>query len=387
MKKITLAIAFFALVVAAGAQNIVTISGTVFDAKNGQPLPYCNCFLKHSNSGTSTGTEGVFSLKLKNTLLPDTLVIQFLGYESAEFPLAKKNKDLGKIQLKPHDTELKEITVKGKPFDWKKTLQSVLDNCFYKAYSSPYLATTYYKEASGYNNEEIVEVALDVLFPAKAKRRFNRNWIIFGNCGQSDESFFVKGLRKTDKGKINPHPEKSHNYMGWFDCNGLTYLLNGNVYLYRNSFFEKAIDKADFTLTKVDTIDGNKVYTLAGVIREHNSLTELTISFDAEHKTIYSYDLSQTNNTKTEQNSYKVKYNYRIIDGYAVPLYFSHITKNDDLEEGKTFSISNEALFSDIRPVTDSTDFAGEKASGKNSFEFQGLTYDKVFWDNYTVIE
>ena len=387
MKKITLAIAFFALAMAAGAQDIVTIRGTVVDAKNGQPLPYCNCFLKHSNSGTSTGAEGVFSLKLKNTLLPDTLVIQFLGYESAEFPLAKKNKDLEKIQLKPHDTELKEITVKGKIINWNKVLKAVFDSCIYKAYPSPSVATTYYKEIANYRFEEKVEVALDVFFPEKQKKRRNRNGLLFSNCGKPDESFYITGLRKTDGGKIDPHPEKTHNYYGIFDCNGLSLLLNSNIYFNKNIMFEKDMEKARYTLKRIDTIDGNKVLTLYGNIRKHNKSTEMKICFDPQNHIIYYYEVSFISYTKNGKSTETIKYNYRVTDGYVIPLTFSYIsTVKDDLK-GATYYEVREALFSDIRPVTDSTEFAGEKASGKNSFEFQGLTYDKEFWDNYTVIE
>lgn len=385
MKKIASAIVFFVLAMSVGAQNIVTISGTVIDAKNGQPLPYCNCFLKHSNSGTSTGAEGVFSLKLKNTLLPDTLVIQFIGYESAEFPLAKKNKDLGKIQLKPRDTELKEITVKGRITDWNKVLKAVFDSCIYKAYPSPSVATTYYKETTNYSFEEKVEVALDVVFPEKQKKRRNRNGLLFSNCGKPDESFFVKGLRKTNRGKIDPHPEKTHNYYGIFDCNGLSLLLNSNIYFNKNIMFEKEMEKARYTLKRIDTIDGNKVITLYGNIRKHNKSTEMKICFDPQNHIIYYYEVSFISYSKKGESSETIKYNYRVANGYAIPLNFSHVFT----EDGKTtkFVLSEEVLFSDIRPVTDSTEFAGEKASGKNSFEFQGLIYDKEFWDNYTVIE
>ena len=387
MKKIFFTIAFVAMAITVGAQNIVTVSGTVVDAESGAPLTYCNCFLKHSNTGTSTGAEGVFSLKLKNNLLPDTLVVQFIGYERAEFPLAKKDKDLGKIRLTPRNTELKEITVSAKSIDWNKVLKAVFDSCIYKAYPSPSVATTYYKETTEYYQEEVekVEVALDVFFPEKQKKRRNRNGLLFSNCGKPDESFYITGLRKTDGGKIDPHPEKTHNYYGIFDCNGLSLLLNSNIYLNKNVMFEKEMEKASYTLKRIDTIDGNKVLTLSGKIRKHNKSTEMEISFDPEHHIIYYYKVSFTSYTKKGESTETIKYNYRVEDGYAMPLRFSHIMT--EVEESKKFVLSEEALFSDIRPVTDSTEFAGEKASGKKSFEFQGLTYDKVFWDNYTVIE
>lgn len=394
MKKITFAIVFSVLAMAVGAQNIFTISGTVLDSKTGHPLPYCNCYLKHSYTGASTSTQGHFPIKLKSQLLPDTIVIQSIGYESAEFPLVRKNSELGTIILEPRDTELKDVTVKAKATTWNKTLKTVFDSCFYKAYPTPNVATTYYKQIcnykvgkKNYNNEEIVEVALDVLFPQKHNRRRNRDWIIFSNCSSSDEHFFVTGLRKTKNGKIDLHPENSYNIYGIFDCNDFSRMLNENIYFYKNGTFEKAVAKADLTLAKIDTIDGNTVYTLNGIIRKHNSITELTISFDSKHNTIYSYELVESTDTKNGQEVYKIKFNYRIIDGYAVPLYFYYIITEEDIVNDTTFTISDEALFSDTRPATDSINLSGKEASGKNSFDFQGIKYDEDFWNNYTIIE
>ena len=149
--------------------------------------------------------------------------------------------------------------------------------------------------------------------------------------------------------------------------------------------FEKEMEKASYTLKRIDTIDGNKVLTLSGIIRKHNKSTEMEISFDPEHNIIYYYKVSFTSYTKKGESTETIKYNYRVEDGYAMPLRFSHIMT--EVEESTKFVLSEEALFSNIRPVTDSTEFAGEKASGKKSFEFQNITYDKEFWDNYTVIE
>ncbi len=392
MKKITFEIVFLVFAVAVAAQNVFTISGTVVDSKTGKPLPYCNCYLKHSYTGATTSTQGHFSIKTKGHLLPDTIVIQFIGYQNAEFPLERKNLELGTIMLEPRETELKDITITAKATTWNKTLKAVFDSCFYKAYPTPNVATTYYKQTTNYTvgkkpSNEIVEVALDVLFPQKQNRRRNRDWIIFSNCGYSDELFFVTGLRKTKQGKIDPHPENSYNIYGMFDCNGLAQMLNNNIYFYKNGTFEKTVAKADFTLVKIDTIDGNTVYTLNGIIRKHNSITELTICFDSQHNTIYSYELVESTDTKNGQEVYTIKFNYRIIDGYAVPLYFYYIITEEDIVNDTTFTISDEALFSDTRPATDSINLSGKEASGKNSFDFQGIKYDEDFWNNYTIIE
>ena len=372
----------------AGAQTIVSISGKIVDSDSGQPLPYCNCYLKNSNVGTSTGGEGRFAIKARKEVLPDTLQIQFVGYESKKIALPAKNTDFGTVALKPHVTELKSVTVSAKPINWNKVLKTVFDSCIYKAYPSPSVATTYYKEILNYLFEEKMEVALDVLFPIKQKKRRNRDRLLFSNRGKPDESFFVTGLRRSVNGKIDNHPEKMRNIYGIFDRNGLSFLLNNNIYFNKNIMFEKEMEKASYTLERIDTIEGNRVFTLRGTIRKHNKSTEMKICFDPEHHIIYFYEVSFISHTKNGESTETIKYNYRVSDGYAMPLCFSYISTGEDATKGETYFEVREALFSNIRPASDSVkSLSGKDASGKNSFEFQGITYDKEFWDNYTVIE
>ena len=381
MKKIILLGICCAFAFIAVGQSTISIKGTVVDASNGEPLSYCNCFLKSSNVGTATGMDGRFDIKTRPSNLPDSLTIQYIGYESRTLAVGKNGKNFGKIALTPRNTELKDVVVKSKPRNWNKTLKGVFDSCIYKTNKAPFVSTVYYKGAYGYNDEEITEVAVNVLFPKRSERRFNRNWLLFGNCGTADESYFVTGLRKTEQGKLVFHPEEIPNYYGIFDCNGLTRTLNDNVYYYENSTFERLASKALFRLVKIDTIDGNTVFTIEGRISKKDETTELTISFDETNKTIYSYNLKQYD---SNGDGYSLLYNFRITNGVAIPLFFqSIITK---AEKGRTFTMTDKALFSNTRPFKEGEDL-GKETKSKNSFEFQGITYDKEFWDNYTIVE
>lgn len=380
----------WAMVCVAMAQSTISIKGTVVDAANGQPLPYCNCFLKSSNVGTATGMDGRFDIKTRPDNLPDSLTIQYIGYERRTLAVGKKGKDLGKIQLKPRNTELKDVVVSAKPINWNKVLKSVFDSCIHVTYPTPCVSTVYYKESAGFEGKKMdkTEVAVNVLFPKKSSRAMKRDWMLFGNCGTADESYFVTGLRKYEQGKLLLHPEETPNYYGIFDCNSLTQLLNNNVYFYRNCYFEKMAAKVLFRLEKIDTIDGNTVYTIEGQYREKdNSTTELSISFDETHKTIYNYYLKNTTATKNGgQVAYSETYNFRVTNGLAIPLYFRFQSTEQDSKNAKVFTICNEALFSDTR-LPNEKESLGKESNTKNSFEFQGITYDKEFWDNYTIVE
>ena len=390
MKRKSLFFVFFIVLGCSVIAQSISIKGTVVDAVDGEPLSYCNCFLKNSNVGTATGLDGRFDIKTRPENLPDSLTIQYIGYESRTLAVSKKGTNFGKIALTPRNTELKDVVVKSKPRNWNKTLKGVFDSCIYKTYPTPCVSTVYYKESAGFEGKKIdkTEVAVNVLFPKKNSRSMKRDWMLFGNCGTADESYFVTGLRKYEQGKLVLHPEETPNYYGIFDCNSLTQLLNNNVYFYRNVYFEKMAAKAMFRLVKIDTIDGNTVYTIEGQFNEKDkSTTELSISFDETHKTIYNYYLKNTTATKNGgQVTYSETYNYRVTNGLAIPLYFRFQTTEQDSKNAKVFTICNEALFSDTR-LPNEKESLGKESNTKNSFEFQGITYDKEFWDNYTIVE
>ena len=387
MNKTYIIFVFCASVFIAGAQNIVSISGKVVDSETGLPLPFCNCYLKNSNVGSATGLDGRFDIKSNHDNLRDSLIVQFVGYGKLTLAVSSKGENFGKIALAPRNIELNSVLVKSPPRNWNRTLKTLFDNCIHRAFKCPNVATVYFKDTYGFHNDDnATEVAVNVLFPEKSERRFNRNWLLFGNCGTADERYFVTGLRKTEKGIVMQHPEKLRNGYGMFDCNGLTYLLNNNVYFYKNSVVEKIAANALFRLVKIDTIDGNTLFTIEGQILKHDETTEIMISFDEANNIINSYSLKIICDTPKGQSTETFVFNYRISDNRAIPLFFHHQVVDEDVVNDKTFTSSQEALFSDTQEHN-GNEVPGIESKDKNSFEFQGITYDKEFWDNYTIMK
>jgi hypothetical protein len=99
------------------AQNGI-ITGKVIRADTKSPLPLANVFLSNTTAGTSTATDGTFTL---SHLKPGqyTLVVSILGYEdySTTVLVADKPVDLP-IELSLKVTELREVVVTT-PANWK----------------------------------------------------------------------------------------------------------------------------------------------------------------------------------------------------------------------------------------------------------------------------
>jgi TonB-linked SusC/RagA family outer membrane protein len=110
------ACALLAFLLAAGAARAASlqqdtshvITGRITDEAR-QPLPGVTVSLKGSNSGTVTGSDGRFSLRVKAAT--GTLVVRSMGFEQQELPFTGPGNV--NLQLKPDQKALGEVVVVG----------------------------------------------------------------------------------------------------------------------------------------------------------------------------------------------------------------------------------------------------------------------------------
>ncbi len=117
-------------------QNIpppIEVRGKVLD-ETGAPLQGATVKLKGSEAGTSTGTDGNFTLSLSNN--QGTIVISFIGYQNVELPVSA---DLGTIMLQREITAADEIVVIGYGAQKKSDLTGAISSI--KADNLPKAAT------------------------------------------------------------------------------------------------------------------------------------------------------------------------------------------------------------------------------------------------------
>jgi TonB-linked SusC/RagA family outer membrane protein len=86
-----------------------TVSGTVTSVEDGSTLPGVNVLLKGTTTGTSTDSEGKYSLSVPST--GGTLVFSFIGIETTEVVIGERT--LIDVALKQDVTQLSEIVVVG----------------------------------------------------------------------------------------------------------------------------------------------------------------------------------------------------------------------------------------------------------------------------------
>jgi hypothetical protein len=91
----------------------VTMSGTIVDAQNNQPVVGASISIKGASGGTMADTSGIFRLKVEKKD-PLVLVISAIGYETQTRVLDDlTNWQKIQVYLKPATSELKEVVVTG----------------------------------------------------------------------------------------------------------------------------------------------------------------------------------------------------------------------------------------------------------------------------------
>ncbi|MDZ7692594.1 MAG: carboxypeptidase-like regulatory domain-containing protein [Balneolaceae bacterium] len=91
------------------AIRLESVSGTVSDGNTGETLPGVNIVVKGTNTGTSTNSEGAYSLNVPS--LQDTLVFSFIGYQTQEVPIQGRTEIDVSMQLSAISGE--ELVVVG----------------------------------------------------------------------------------------------------------------------------------------------------------------------------------------------------------------------------------------------------------------------------------
>ncbi|MDZ7658768.1 DUF5686 and carboxypeptidase-like regulatory domain-containing protein [Fodinibius sp.] len=101
----------FLLFICSSVQAQKKISGTVIDAQTKETLPSANILINDTYRGTITNSNGNFSLTIPDSLLPATLLIRYIGYETQQLTITKNSSAKQNISLNPSVTEMEEIVV------------------------------------------------------------------------------------------------------------------------------------------------------------------------------------------------------------------------------------------------------------------------------------
>lgn len=94
------------------AQETEYITGRIIDSINHEPIEFATIWLKHSQIGVITNTEGDFRLSVHREFIHDTVVISCIGFKHREFAFGELLKDeINNIELPRAIYSLGEVQV------------------------------------------------------------------------------------------------------------------------------------------------------------------------------------------------------------------------------------------------------------------------------------
>lgn len=107
----TLALLFLLLVVSSSAWAQKSIQGTITDAQTQETLPATNILIDGTFRGTITNENGRYSLTIPDSLLPATVLVRYIGYQSQAREITAQSPAQQNFKLQPSVTEMAEIVV------------------------------------------------------------------------------------------------------------------------------------------------------------------------------------------------------------------------------------------------------------------------------------
>ncbi|MFB6231699.1 MAG: DUF5686 family protein [Salinibacter sp.] len=122
---IALSVIFLAGAVHAQPDTSKTIRGRVVDAETGTPLPQANLRIADTYQGTITNANGQYTLEVDS--LPATVVVRYVGYESARRRVTADTEPRQTFRLTPSSVQMEEVVVTGTGNPGESIMQRVIE--------------------------------------------------------------------------------------------------------------------------------------------------------------------------------------------------------------------------------------------------------------------
>ncbi|WP_340063170.1 carboxypeptidase-like regulatory domain-containing protein [Ascidiimonas aurantiaca] len=120
-------------------------SGSVVDARSGEPLVFAVLQVEGSNISSITNTEGEFLLKVPKSENATSISVYFLGYQEKQISIATLKPEKNEIELEPSAIELTEVDV-SIPKDPEDLVRKVFEKRKNNYVGEGMIMTAFYRE-------------------------------------------------------------------------------------------------------------------------------------------------------------------------------------------------------------------------------------------------
>jgi hypothetical protein len=378
-------------VVPEDSSKFTVIKGKIIDYSTRKTIAYTNIYLKGTNIGTISNSEGEFLLKIPISKSNYPIRISYMGYKSQDLTIDQIQLQNNLIELKNEVITLKELIIRTN--DPQNLIKSALHNVPENYGTSPYICTAFYRE-SVMQNKQYVGLAEAVLNIYKSR---------YSNGFESDRVKVFKGRKSQDVKRMDTILFKMQG--------GAQAVILLDLAKNPETFMtEEYFSNYEYKPVNITNIEGRETYVVEFTQREGlqepyyegklfidvNSLAIRRAEF-----CISPYGLQFANkylvrkkpigtDVKTLSANYMV--NYREMDGKWVLNHARYEVKFRVIKKGKLFN----------KIYTSAADLAITDIDSKNVEKFRSNEmlkpnaifvdqvsdyYDEEFWGNFNIIK
>ncbi|WP_338813139.1 serine hydrolase [Bernardetia sp. Wsw4-3y2] len=376
------------------AQNSV-VEGILKDKETKEVLPFCNVYLKTTQLGTVSNSEGKFRLLVPQKQKNDTLFISYIGYKTKKIPVSDlifQKKTV--IFLETDQTKLNEIVVQDYTADF--IIQKAIENIPKNYYNESHKTKSFYRVVSqkdaqqGKNYVHLSEAVFD---------------LHLSKTDNPNQQFKLEKMRVIKDEKASKGIDLGLKPKAIFEMdivnykNGIDLLTKKGLKLHTFELEEyKMVDgKAAFKITfdqKEEKKSGYKGYILI----DKETFAFLYFDFKLSEKGVKYNKFGDAAtrvlmnlldvHIEVVDNHYQIQYK-KVGDTY----YLNNVSDNTLLNFSSTRQNFNFDLDTQVDyltteiDTTNKTPFEEEEILGKGKLiEHQNSIYDKDFWKNYTIV-
>ncbi len=368
--RITLLTCLLLFAAALSAQDYFVITGNVVDAKTGKALAYAHIGIPERGIGTTTGSDGGFTLKIPDEYAKSTLMVSYVGYETYRQSIASIKSPV-MIRVKSSPTNLQEVIVMS---------EAGIENIIRKAVKAipknypthPITNLAFYRESKTDKNEDHIYLAEGVLNVYKTSYRND-------NEGQVT---LVQGR------KMILQPEVVENSIGF--TSGHLAAHRFDFVKYREDFIdEKNFPDYRYWIEKITTYQDLPIYVIGfdkaedgkGRMRgqiyiDTLSYAFLRAEFEIRPEGLKKYDDYPLYSGNWLANRYTVNYR-KVGDKW----YFGDALREGRYRDGGVYS--NEIMITEINTERSGPLPYLDRLGRNDAFLRVTGTYDEDFWKQY----
>jgi len=184
-------------------EKFIVFKGKIFEKKTSTPLPFASVSISRSSIGTVANDNGEFTIRVPDSLIHDTLIISFIGFQTEKRYLNSLVGNFINISLNENPVNIDKVIIK--PLSGLEIVKEMIENIGKNYSRQNAMYTAFYREATRKDDDyiSICEAVLDISKASYSSRLYNDQARIFKGRKTEDTKQMQKLSYKLEGGVYN----------------------------------------------------------------------------------------------------------------------------------------------------------------------------------------